>query len=291
MQDGSKGQDTSKNQETQKNSDALKGNGSHKKSSASDSSAYPVRKANVVDVASTIEPVDDLEIRNTLWKKEAQAANNLKHSLTNSSATNSSAADKNTSATIASDRTSAERLAEQLAEQQARMDRDPSPVIDPPTVSDTIDALDSNALHPISRDQSEPDPTLFDRTDSVLGFEHDTEAAAEDRHIPYAASSQAAASDSPSLRTPLLAIAATVGLLAAAWSYTALEETRAQLTVVTEAKASVDRQLADAQSRLSAAETAVANVKAALTSVPAKKPASGEAAKASGDAAKASAAP
>lgn len=76
------------------------------------------------------------------------------------------------------------------------------------------------------------------------------------------------------LTTPLLAIGFAVALLAAGWSYTSLEATRAELASITQSKASVDRQLGDAQARLSAAEKAVADVKAALNSTPsAAKPA------------------
>jgi hypothetical protein len=66
------------------------------------------------------------------------------------------------------------------------------------------------------------------------------------------------------LLTPLLGAAALVGLVLAAWSYTALEDTRAQLTSITNAKAAVDQSLADAQRRLEAAEKAIADVQTAL---------------------------
>jgi hypothetical protein len=71
-----------------------------------------------------------------------------------------------------------------------------------------------------------------------------------------------------SVMMPFLAVAAGLSALAAVWSYTTLEETRGQLASMTEAKASVDRSLADARGRLSAAEKAVADVKAALTAAP-----------------------
>lgn len=70
------------------------------------------------------------------------------------------------------------------------------------------------------------------------------------------------------IKTPMLAIAAAVSLVVAGWSYSSLEQTRADLNAMTEAKASVDKALADAKSRLTNAEKAVAAVKAALTSVP-----------------------
>jgi hypothetical protein len=72
-----------------------------------------------------------------------------------------------------------------------------------------------------------------------------------------------------SMKMPLLAIAAGGSMLAAIWSYTTLDDTRSQLTTMTEAKATVDRSLADARARLLAAEKAVADVKAALTTAPA----------------------
>lgn len=68
------------------------------------------------------------------------------------------------------------------------------------------------------------------------------------------------------LLTLVLGIAALIGLLFGAWNYTVLESTRAQLSSVTEAKAALDRSLADAQGRLAAAEKAFADVKSALGS-------------------------
>jgi hypothetical protein len=70
------------------------------------------------------------------------------------------------------------------------------------------------------------------------------------------------------LKLPLLAIVAAGSMLVAGLSYAALEEARTQLASMSDAKASTDRALADAQSRLSAAEKAVADVKAALTMPP-----------------------
>lgn len=66
------------------------------------------------------------------------------------------------------------------------------------------------------------------------------------------------------LLTPLLGAAALVGLVLAAWSFTALEETRAQLTSITAEKTAVDQSLADAQRRLEATEKAIADVQTAL---------------------------
>ncbi len=71
-----------------------------------------------------------------------------------------------------------------------------------------------------------------------------------------------------SLKTPLLALAAAGGLLLAFWNYSALEAARAELGTVSAAKATVDKALSDAQSRLTAAEKAVADVKAALSATP-----------------------
>lgn len=74
-------------------------------------------------------------------------------------------------------------------------------------------------------------------------------------------------------RSPLLAIAAAVAGVAAVWSYTSLEDTRAQLANVSSAKAALERSLADAQSKLAVAEKTVADVKAAIaaaTAAPAK---------------------
>lgn len=68
-----------------------------------------------------------------------------------------------------------------------------------------------------------------------------------------------------SLTKPLLAIAAGASLLMAGWNYSSLEDARAQLTSISEAKASVERSLAEAQGRLAAAEKAVASVNAALS--------------------------
>lgn len=69
----------------------------------------------------------------------------------------------------------------------------------------------------------------------------------------------------PSARQPLLLLTAACAAVAAIWSYSALENTRAQLNNVTLAKQTLERSLAEAQSRLSVAEKTVADVKAAIT--------------------------
>lgn len=74
-------------------------------------------------------------------------------------------------------------------------------------------------------------------------------------------------------KSPLLAIATACATVAAVWSYTSLEDTRAQLATVTSAKATLERSLAEAQSKLAVAEKTVADVKAAIgaaTAAPAK---------------------
>ena len=74
-------------------------------------------------------------------------------------------------------------------------------------------------------------------------------------------------------KSPLLAITAACASVAALWSYTTLEDTRAQLANVTSAKATLERSLSEAQSKLTAAEKTVADVKAAIgaaTAAPAK---------------------
>lgn len=66
------------------------------------------------------------------------------------------------------------------------------------------------------------------------------------------------------LWNPLLAVAAVLAVLAAGWSYTSLQGTRAQLSAMADAKASVERTLADVKTRLSAAEKTVSDIRAAL---------------------------
>ena len=81
-----------------------------------------------------------------------------------------------------------------------------------------------------------------------------------------------------SLKTPLLAVVAVVSLLAAGMSYSTLEETRARLTSMSDAKAAAEKALSEARGKLAAAEKAVGDVKAALSSTPASAAAAGTAA-------------
>lgn len=98
-----------------------------------------------------------------------------------------------------------------------------------------------------------------DRTDA------DTDASANVPDMHVASYSYDPPAPAVSLTKPLLAIAAGASLLMAGWNYSSLEDARAQLTSMTEAKAAVERSLAEAQGRLAAAEKAVASVNAALS--------------------------
>lgn len=76
-------------------------------------------------------------------------------------------------------------------------------------------------------------------------------------------------------RSPLLAITAACAAVAALWSYTSLEDVRSQLASVSTAKASLERSLADTQSKLAVAEKTVTDIKAAIAAAAAPAKASG----------------
>lgn len=145
--------------------------------------------------------------------------------------------------------------------------------------ADTIDAVkaDASDADDAARESDSSDTLTTDLSD-------DDAATRADVDDPEASATPVArAYDPPGVmetaRSPLLAITATVAGVAALWSYTSLEDTRAQLANVSSAKASLERSLADAQSKLAVAEKTVADVKAAIaaaTAAPAK--ASGSAA-------------
>ena len=151
---------------------------------------------------------------------------------------------------------------------QARNVSDPAQSSDAPDSVWMTDARIADEDSAASDDQKTPLP-LEARAYNETPYAAEPQAYAD---TSYAARTTSI-SDTPTLSglltTPLLAIIAAAAVLAAAWSYSSLEGTRAQLTAATEAKAAVDRALADAQGRLSAAENALAGVKAALTSSPA----------------------
>lgn len=67
------------------------------------------------------------------------------------------------------------------------------------------------------------------------------------------------------LKGPLLTLTALCAAAAAAWSYSALEDTRTQLASITSAKASLEQSLNEARAKLVVAEKTVADVKAAIT--------------------------
>lgn len=66
------------------------------------------------------------------------------------------------------------------------------------------------------------------------------------------------------MSSSLLPIATLGALLVAGMSFTSLKTTRSELAALTEAKASVDKSLAETQSKLSVAEKAIADIKAAI---------------------------
>lgn len=245
-----------------------KGSGSSKKAGGLENGTQPLRKSNVVDATDAVDAAETIAPRSTLWKKDAQrktdANDNLfTHDATDAATIETRVADAATTLDTPKDTV---ETADQTAIVEARDVRD----VDVPNAGADLDrdvVLDAERSHDRA-DDSADDNTRADYGDVIEQPASERDQAEETR-AAYLASSEHRSSEGVSLKTPLLAIAAAVGLLAAAWNYTALVDTRAQLSAVTEAKATVDRQLADAQSRLSAAETAVANVKAALTAAPA----------------------
>ncbi|PPC85071.1 MAG: hypothetical protein CTY31_03545 [Hyphomicrobium sp.] len=153
-------------------------------------------------------------------------------------------------------------------ESQARDTNEPSPSADAPDSVWMTDARDAIEARTSSDEQKTPLP-LEARAYNEAPHTSEPQAFVETSYAPRTTAASDAPSMSGLLTTPLMAIVTAVAVLAAAWSYSTLETTRAQLTAATEAKAAVDRALADAQGRLSAAENALAGVKAALTSSPA----------------------
>lgn len=125
--------------------------------------------------------------------------------------------------------------------------------------------LDKRQTSETSDDRKAPD-AVDTRTSLVTADATESEDATEPLHAKTTSSAPSVWS---SLKSPLLALTALVSVLGAAWNYTTLENTRVQLTAVSNAKASVEMSLAEAQGRLAAAEKAVADVKAALTALPA----------------------
>lgn len=144
----------------------------------------------------------------------------------------------------------------------------PSQSSDAPDSVWMTDARDANEAREASDDQKTPLP-LEARAYNETPHDAEPQAFVDTSYTARTSSSSDTPTMSGLLTTPLLAMITAVAVLAAAWSYSSLEGTRAQLTAAIEAKAAVDRALADAQGRLSAAENALAGVKAALTSSPA----------------------
>lgn len=105
-----------------------------------------------------------------------------------------------------------------------------------------------------SQDQTDTDATRTDIADpeATAGHEQSVSRAYEPPTVLETA------------RSPLLAITAACAAVAALWSYTSLEDVRAQLATVSTAKTSLERSLADSQSKLAVAERTVADIKAAI---------------------------
>ena len=97
---------------------------------------------------------------------------------------------------------------------------------------------------------------------AVLGTQYESELP-DSREIAHSATTW------DFLKTPLLIMTSLACLLVAAWSYAYLQDTQGQLSLVTEAKVSVEKALADVQARLAVEEKAVADFKAALAAAPA----------------------
>lgn len=110
------------------------------------------------------------------------------------------------------------------------------------------------------------DTVTRETADGEERSEDGTALAVEDPEHTHAAVAQSRPIDPPSklLQAPLLTIAAACAGVAAMWSYSALEDTRAQLANVSNAKAAVEQALADAKSKLAVAEKTVADVKSAI---------------------------
>lgn len=145
---------------------------------------------------------------------------------------------------------------------------------------DAVGAADDTADAVKASTANADDTAREETTDDTLTSEHHTDdpTARADVDDPEASTAPAVRAYEPpgvleTARSPLLAIAAAVAGVAAMWSYSSLEDTRAQLANVSSAKASLERSLADAQSKLAVAEKTVADVKAAIaaaTAAPAK---------------------
>ncbi len=140
------------------------------------------------------------------------------------------------------------------------------------TVSAAADAVDTLKTDAARDTDSDSGDTAASDTSQ------DLTTARADVDDPEASTAPAArAYDPPGVmetaRSPLLAIAAAVAGVAAVWSYTSLEDARAQLANVSTAKVTLERTLADTQSKLAVAEKTVADIKAviaAATAAPAK---------------------
>lgn len=131
--------------------------------------------------------------------------------------------------------------------------------------ADTIDAYkaDASDTDDAARESESDDTLTADQSD-------DDAATRADVDDPEASTTSVARAYEPpgvmeTAKSPLLAMAAAVAGVAALWSYTSLEDARAQLANVSSAKVSLERSLADAQSKLAVAEKTVADVKAAIT--------------------------
>jgi hypothetical protein len=118
-------------------------------------------------------------------------------------------------------------------------------------------------------DQAEKDDDAIESRRTDIEHEDDTEETDEARRNTLISSELPQTPAPPTmaehLRTPMLAIAATVAALIAAWSYSTLQGTRAELEAMATAKATAEQALVDAKAKLSAVEKALTDINSALS--------------------------
>jgi hypothetical protein len=118
-------------------------------------------------------------------------------------------------------------------------------------------------------DQAEKDDDAIESRRTDIEHEDDTVETDEARRNTLISSELPQTPAPPTmaehLRTPMLAIAATVAALIAAWSYSTLQGTRAELEAMATAKATAEQALVDAKAKLSAVEKALTDINSALS--------------------------
>lgn len=158
----------------------------------------------------------------------------------------------------------------------AQASRDSSKTTEPADMRDVREPV-ATGDHDSLADPVSAEPKAAESQNTLV-----LQEASDDAEHDYIDTPHSHASSTPtmwdSLKTPLLAMVAGVSLLAAGMTYSTLEETRARLTSMSDAKAAAEKALGEARGRLAAAEKAVGDVKTALTATPASAAAAGTAA-------------